>query len=57
MGGNLKVAQDLAGHSTPALTAKYMRPGMRNYRDALKHLPPGDVSENVSNPRRRGETA
>lgn len=57
LGGNLKVAQDLAGHSTPALTAKYMRPGMRDYRDALQHLPRSDVRKSVSNQPRRDATA
>jgi len=35
----LKVAQDLAHHSTPALTSKYGQMGMDDYRKALGGLP------------------
>jgi site-specific recombinase XerC len=36
--GGLKVAQDLAGHSTPVLTSKYARLGMSDYAGAVKGL-------------------
>lgn len=36
----LKVAQDLAGHSTPALTADYARMNFSDYSKALEGLPP-----------------
>jgi len=35
----LKVAQDLAHHSTPTLTSKYGRLGMSDYRQAVDALP------------------
>ncbi len=43
--GGLKVAQDLAGHSTPDLTAKYARPTMRDYRSALEALRKPEAKE------------
>jgi site-specific recombinase XerD len=36
--GGLKVAQDLAGHSTPTLTSRYGRLGMSDYAGAVKGL-------------------
>jgi site-specific recombinase XerD len=36
--GGLKVAQDLAGHSTPNLTSRYGRLGMSDYAGAVKGL-------------------
>jgi integrase len=37
--GNIRVVQDMLGHSTPVLTAKYMRPTMLDYRAAVDALP------------------
>lgn len=37
--GNLKVAQDLAHHSTPLLTGRYARLGMDDYTKAMDGLP------------------
>jgi integrase len=37
--GSIRVVQDLMGHSTPVLTAKYMRPTMSDYRAAVDALP------------------
>jgi integrase len=48
---NIKVAQVLMGHSTPVLTARYMRPTINDYRGAVSKLPSTasrDVSGNVS---------
>lgn len=36
--GDLKVAQDLAGHSTPVLTSKYARLGLRDHAKAVQGL-------------------
>lgn len=36
---NIRVVQDLMGHSTPVLTAKYMRPTVADYRAAVDGLP------------------
>jgi site-specific recombinase XerC len=53
--GGLKEAQDLAGHSTPALTSRYGRLGMRDYAKAVKGLVPVKVG-NVAKqqPRKSG---
>ena len=50
LAGGLAIAQDLAGHSTPMLTKRYMRPTMGDYRAALNGLPKPtqDVSGNVA---------
>jgi integrase len=52
--GGLKVAQDLAGHSTPALTSRYGRLGMSDYAGAVKGLVklPGKAMQ-----QRKGKTA
>lgn len=39
--GNIKVVQDLMGHSTPVLTSRYMRPTSRDYQSAIEGLPAG----------------
>lgn len=43
--GGLKEAQDLAGHSTPALTSRYGRLGMTDYAKAVKGLVPVKVGK------------
>jgi site-specific recombinase XerD len=37
--GNIRVVQDMMMHSTPVLTARYMRPTMTDYRAAVDALP------------------
>jgi integrase len=36
---NIKVVQEMMGHSTPVLTARYMRPTLADYSGAVESLP------------------
>lgn len=36
---NIRVVQDMMGHSTPVLTAKYMRPTLADYSAAVEKMP------------------
>lgn len=50
---SIKVVQDLMGHSTPVLTARYMRPTIADYREPLAGLP----KVGQAKPRKNARTA
>jgi integrase len=55
--GNIRVVQDMMGHSTPVLTARYMRPTMTDYRAAVDALPDHGAKGYSSHPRPRNRTS
>ena len=53
-GRDRKVVQELMGHSTPVLTARYMRPTLADYTAAVNALPGVQAPAGRSGRKRRG---